>query len=263
MAASDGRRVYRRRRLLGRDQRRPDPRAAPGCSIAAAGRRCRAPGRARGRRRGDRARPAVRRRRRRRHTASRRGRSSSTSRRAAGRRRRGRHRESTSPYRGQRARVRPWRAARGAGHECRQPCSPSLRGHARGSLCRRFPAPAAAPGPPSSGGRIVSVGGEEPAGTIASVYAYDLATRRWARLADLPTPRHGLGVVALGGRVYAVGGGPQPGLYVSDANESIAPAALTRRERTAQEREQVAAASRPRRRRSLQPRSAIAATSAG
>lgn len=74
-----------------------------------------------------------------------------------------------------------------------------------------------------SGGRIVSVGGEEPAGTIASVFAYDLATRRWARLADLPTPRHGLGVVALGGRVYAVGGGPQPGLYVSDANESLAP----------------------------------------
>ena len=80
-----------------------------------------------------------------------------------------------------------------------------------------------APAPPCVGGRIVSVGGEEPDGTIASVYAYDLATRRWAQLADLPTPRHGLGVVALGGRVYAVGGGPQPGLYVSDANESIAP----------------------------------------
>ena len=71
-------------------------------------------------------------------------------------------------------------------------------------------------------GRIVSIGGEEPGGTISSVYAYDIATARWAQLDDLPTPRHGLGVATLGGRVYAVGGGPQPGLYVSDANESIA-----------------------------------------
>jgi hypothetical protein len=38
----------------------------------------------------------------------------------------------------------------------------------------------------------------------------------------LPTPRHGLGVVGLGGRVYAVAGGPTPGLAVSGANESIA-----------------------------------------
>ena len=73
------------------------------------------------------------------------------------------------------------------------------------------------------GRRIISVGGEEPGGTIRSVYVYDLALRRWAQLADLPTPRHGLGVAALGGRVYAVGGGPQPGLFVSDATEFIAP----------------------------------------
>jgi hypothetical protein len=45
--------------------------------------------------------------------------------------------------------------------------------------------------------------------------------RRWHRLADLPTPRHGLGVAALGGIVYVIGGGPQPGLYVSDSNESL------------------------------------------
>jgi N-acetylneuraminic acid mutarotase len=70
-------------------------------------------------------------------------------------------------------------------------------------------------------GRIVSVGGEAPAGTIRRVYAYDLATRRWRRLADLPTPRHGLGVVALGGRVRVLAGGPNPGLTVSGANESL------------------------------------------
>ena len=40
-------------------------------------------------------------------------------------------------------------------------------------------------------------------------------------LADLPTPRHGVGVAALGGRVYVIGGGPEPGLTVSSANESL------------------------------------------
>ena len=70
-------------------------------------------------------------------------------------------------------------------------------------------------------GRIVSVGGEAPQGTLARVYAYRVATRRWTRLPDLPTPRHGLGVVALNGRVYVLAGGPKPGLFVSDANESL------------------------------------------
>ena len=38
-----------------------------------------------------------------------------------------------------------------------------------------------------------------------------------------PSPRHGLGVVAHAGRVYAVAGGPQPGLTVSGAVESVRP----------------------------------------
>jgi N-acetylneuraminic acid mutarotase len=70
-------------------------------------------------------------------------------------------------------------------------------------------------------GSIVSVGGEAPAGTIRSVYAYDLARGRWRRLPDLSTPRHGLGVVGIGTRVYAVVGGPSPGLTVTDANEYL------------------------------------------
>ena len=70
-------------------------------------------------------------------------------------------------------------------------------------------------------GRIVSVGGERPQGTISSVYAYELRTKRWRRLADLPSPRHGLGVVAHLDRVYAVAGGPEPGLTVSGAVESL------------------------------------------
>jgi N-acetylneuraminic acid mutarotase len=72
------------------------------------------------------------------------------------------------------------------------------------------------------GRELISVGGEEPAGTIADVWAYHVDRRRWRRLPDLPTPRHGLGVVALGGSVYAIAGGERPGLFVSGANEALA-----------------------------------------
>jgi non-specific serine/threonine protein kinase len=71
------------------------------------------------------------------------------------------------------------------------------------------------------GGRIVSVGGEEAAGTIASVYAYGITARRWTRLPDMRTPRHGLAVAAFGNAVYAIAGGPQPGLHVSATNEFL------------------------------------------
>ena len=83
------------------------------------------------------------------------------------------------------------------------------------------PRPRGGTGAAVAAGRLVSVGGEEPAGTIASVYAWDIARGRWSRLPDLRTPRHGLGVVAVGTRVYAVGGGPTPGLAVSGADEYL------------------------------------------
>ena len=70
-------------------------------------------------------------------------------------------------------------------------------------------------------GTLVSAGGEAPSGTIASVYRYRPSTGRWARLADLTTPRHGLAVVGVVGTLYVIGGGPRPGLTVSDANESL------------------------------------------
>ena len=70
-------------------------------------------------------------------------------------------------------------------------------------------------------GHIVSVGGEEPAGAIRTVYSYDMRRHRWSRLPDLPTPRHGLGVVAAGGRIWTLAGGPVPGLTVSGAVESL------------------------------------------
>jgi Kelch motif/Galactose oxidase, central domain len=69
---------------------------------------------------------------------------------------------------------------------------------------------------------IVSAGGEAPGGTIRTVFAYDTRARRWRRLPNLPTPRHGLGVVGAAGRVYVIAGGRQPGLAgVSGANESL------------------------------------------
>lgn len=70
-------------------------------------------------------------------------------------------------------------------------------------------------------GRLVSAGGEEPGGTIRTVYAYDPRTGRWSRLPDLPRPVHGLGLVGYRGRAYALAGGPQPGLTVSGANQVL------------------------------------------
>jgi len=83
------------------------------------------------------------------------------------------------------------------------------------------PEPRGGTGAAVVGGRIVSVGGEAPAGTIAAVYAYRTATATWERLADLPTPRHGLAVAAVGTRLFAIAGGTEPGLHVSDVNEAL------------------------------------------
>ena len=73
-------------------------------------------------------------------------------------------------------------------------------------------------------GRIVVFGGEEiePNGTtIAEVELFDPRTRRWRALPDMRTPRHGLGGAAVGHRVFAVEGGPQPGLAFSNAIEFL------------------------------------------
>jgi N-acetylneuraminic acid mutarotase len=53
------------------------------------------------------------------------------------------------------------------------------------------------------------------------VYAFDIKSRHWRRLPNLPTARHGLGVVAAGRKVYVIGGGTSPGLSVSSANEFL------------------------------------------
>jgi non-specific serine/threonine protein kinase len=85
-----------------------------------------------------------------------------------------------------------------------------------------LPTPRGGTGAAAVAGRIVSVGGESPQGTERGVWALRPSTRRWVRLPDLPTPRHGLGVVGVGKRVWVVAGGPEPGLTVSGAVESLA-----------------------------------------
>ena len=69
------------------------------------------------------------------------------------------------------------------------------------------------------GERLCVAGGEEPAGTIASVECLD--GDRWVGAARLVRPRHGLAVMGLEGRLHVVGGGERPGLFVSGAHEAF------------------------------------------
>jgi hypothetical protein len=62
-------------------------------------------------------------------------------------------------------------------------------------------------------------GGEEPEGTIASIEC--LVDRRWRQVATLAVPRHGIAVVAVGSMLHVIGGGLQPGLFVSDTHEAF------------------------------------------
>ncbi|HEX7165342.1 MAG TPA: hypothetical protein VF230_00025, partial [Acidimicrobiales bacterium] len=68
-------------------------------------------------------------------------------------------------------------------------------------------------------------GGEEPAGTIATVECLVVEgdDARWEVVARLETPRHGLAVVAVGDAIHVIGGGPTPGLSVSGAHEVLTP----------------------------------------
>ena len=86
----------------------------------------------------------------------------------------------------------------------------------------RVPSPRGGTAAAAVAGRIVSVGGEEPGGTIRTVFAYNPGTRRWARLPNLPRPRHGLGLAGYRSRAYALAGGPRPGLSVSGSNQVLA-----------------------------------------
>lgn len=71
---------------------------------------------------------------------------------------------------------------------------------------------------PGAGG--CAVGGEGPAGTFAEVECID-ADGAVTTLPGLGQARHGLGAAVVEGVAYAVLGGPEPGLFVSDATEAL------------------------------------------
>lgn len=76
----------------------------------------------------------------------------------------------------------------------------------------------------TTNGFVVAPGGEDlrPGGTTyPQVEALDVDRERWITLPQMPSPRHGLGVVAVGETVYTLSGGPQPALTVSDTVEAI------------------------------------------
>jgi hypothetical protein len=70
-------------------------------------------------------------------------------------------------------------------------------------------------------GDVIVLGGEESGGTIREVERFDPATRTWTALPPMRTPRHGLGATALDGRAYSIQGGPEPGLFFSNALEVL------------------------------------------
>ena len=73
-------------------------------------------------------------------------------------------------------------------------------------------------------GHLVAVGGEQLAEgtqTIAPVEIYDPEEKRWRALPAMLTPRHGLGVASKGRTVFALEGGPQPGLNFSSTLEAL------------------------------------------
>jgi hypothetical protein len=69
-----------------------------------------------------------------------------------------------------------------------------------------------------SGGVPCVAGGEEPGDrTVAEVEC--LVRGAWKVVARLAFPRHGLAVAAPGDQLHVIGGGPKPGLHVSDVHE--------------------------------------------
>jgi N-acetylneuraminic acid mutarotase len=55
---------------------------------------------------------------------------------------------------------------------------------------------------------------------IAEAANYDMnSINKWIIEIPMPTARHGLGAVSFDNRIYVLGGGPQPGLSVFNANE--------------------------------------------
>jgi hypothetical protein len=71
-----------------------------------------------------------------------------------------------------------------------------------------------------AGGFLCVAGGEEPGDrTVAEVEC--IKNDQWKVIGKLDVPRHGLAVGAPGDQLHVIGGGPKPGLHVSDVHETF------------------------------------------
>ena len=78
----------------------------------------------------------------------------------------------------------------------------------------------AAAASPVNNSDIYVFGGEEPSKTFNNNEKYDAKINKWISEPPMPTARHGLAAVYMeDDKIYVIGGGPQPGLSVSGANE--------------------------------------------
>jgi len=77
-------------------------------------------------------------------------------------------------------------------------------------------------GAAASGGKLYVFGGEAP-GVFPHNEEYDPARNSWRRVADMPTPRHGLGAATVGKAIYVIGGGTQAGFGAAPTNERYTP----------------------------------------
>jgi hypothetical protein len=80
------------------------------------------------------------------------------------------------------------------------------------------------------GGRLYVLGGQTasgPGATADEVYrrvdVYDPGSGSWSEATPMPTARHGIWPVAVGGRLYVVGGNPRSGASTSTAAEAYTP----------------------------------------
>ncbi|TGY94242.1 galactose oxidase [Marinicauda pacifica] len=94
------------------------------------------------------------------------------------------------------------------------------------------PLPVPAAGPRGAGGlaaaqvygTIFTFGGEwfdDGGGVYDQVWAYDTREDRWREATRMPTPRHGLGAVALDGAIYTIGGAAQAGGVNTSASVEV------------------------------------------
>jgi len=102
---------------------------------------------------------------------------------------------------------------------------------ATGAWTTRAPMPTARGGLAAAAvlGRLFAFGGEgnaaDPRGIFRETEAWDAAADRWSRLADMPTPRHGMAAATMGAVVWVAGGATVQGFGASGANEAFTPPA--------------------------------------